>query len=81
MACYIVPDINPVLFRPNRKFIGRHHCVCPKLLKTRVRVPLSSAISNGGVTYNSLVSEVRQIYIFFLFQLVSIMYELLNVLS
>ncbi|KAG2314634.1 hypothetical protein Bca4012_065416 [Brassica carinata] len=63
MACYIVPYINPVLFRSNRKFIGRHHCVCPKLLKTKVRVPLSSAISNGGVTYNSLVSEAVRLLV------------------
>lgn len=41
-----------------------HHCFYPKLLKTRVRVPLSSAISDGGILYNSLVSEVSQIYIF-----------------
>ncbi|KAJ4881547.1 hypothetical protein Rs2_38602 [Raphanus sativus] len=37
-----------------------HHCFYPKLLKTRVRVP---AISDGGILYNSLVSEAVRLLV------------------
>lgn len=63
MACYIVPYYhNPVLSHPNREIISHrhHHRFSNKLLKTRIRVPRSSAISDGGVSYNTLVSEVSQ---------------------
>ncbi|ESQ31036.1 hypothetical protein EUTSA_v10011724mg [Eutrema salsugineum] len=64
MACYIVPYYHyPVLSRPNRKIIGQHHRFCGKLLKTRIRVPRNSAISDGGVSYNTLVSEAVRILV------------------
>lgn len=68
MASHILPYYhNPVLFCPNRKFIGHHHRSCGKLLKTRIRVPRSSAISDGGISHNTLVSEVSQRSSFFFF--------------
>lgn len=62
MAFYIVPyRYNPVLSHPNKEITSHRHCFRSKLLKTRFSVPRSSAISDGGVSYNTLVSEVRQI--------------------
>lgn len=65
MACNIVPYYhNPVSSRPNREIISHRQRFCGKLLKTRLRVPRSSAISEGGVSYNTLVSEVILIFFF-----------------
>ncbi|KFK23291.1 hypothetical protein AALP_AAs55143U000200 [Arabis alpina] len=62
MACYIVPYYcNPVFSLPNRKLIG--HRFCRKVLKTRLMVPRSSAISDGGVSYNTLVSEAVRVLV------------------
>ncbi|VVB08433.1 unnamed protein product [Arabis nemorensis] len=64
MACYIVPHYcNPNLFPPNRKIIGHHHRFGRKILKTRLVVPRSSAISDGGVSYNTLVSEAVRLLV------------------
>ncbi|XP_010479036.1 PREDICTED: protein STAY-GREEN LIKE, chloroplastic [Camelina sativa] len=65
MACYIVPHYhNPVLSRrPNREIISHRHRFSRNLLKTRIRVPRSSAVSDGGISYNTLVSEAVRLLV------------------
>ncbi|CAN7065891.1 hypothetical protein IGI04_040533 [Brassica rapa subsp. trilocularis] len=64
MASHILPYYhNPILFYPNRKFIGHHPRFCSKLLRTRIRVPRSSAISDGGISHNTLVSKAVRLLV------------------
>ncbi|CAH2035606.1 unnamed protein product [Thlaspi arvense] len=65
MACYIVPYYyNPVSPRINRKVISQHRQrFSGKILKTRPVIPRNSAISDGGVDYNTLVSEAVRVLV------------------
>ncbi|KAG7648714.1 Protein STAY-GREEN LIKE [Arabidopsis thaliana] len=68
MACYIVPYYHhPVLSHPNREIFSHryhhHHRFCNNLLNRRISVPRSSAISDGGVSYNTLVSEAVRLLV------------------
>uniref|UniRef100_A0A1J3CUR9 Protein STAY-GREEN LIKE, chloroplastic n=1 Tax=Noccaea caerulescens TaxID=107243 RepID=A0A1J3CUR9_NOCCA len=67
MACHIVPYYyNPVSSRLSRKFISHHRqrfCGGKLLKTTRLVAPRSSAISDGGVNYNTLVSEAVRLLV------------------
>ncbi|CAN8302679.1 unnamed protein product [Cochlearia groenlandica] len=65
MAYYIVPQYNhSILSRPNTKLIcHRRHNYLEKLVKTRLRVTRSSAISDGPVSYNTLISEAVRVLV------------------
>ncbi|XP_010523234.1 PREDICTED: protein STAY-GREEN LIKE, chloroplastic [Tarenaya hassleriana] len=65
MACYIVPYYcNAVLLHPHRRALRHSHCFNTKqLFKRRILIPRNSAISDGGVSYNTLVSEVVRLLV------------------